>query len=77
MTTKKHGMTGKRNAAKLNRLDSCYSGRCSREDKALWVKTAQSRGIKLNDLFKIALDAECKKPLDRNGLVSIMGNSNQ
>lgn len=38
MTTKQHGNTGKRNAAKAEVLDAGFSGRCFKHEKEEWVK---------------------------------------
>lgn len=64
MTTKKHGMTGQRNAEKPDVLDGAFSGRCTKEEKAAWVKVAQSRGMKLQQLIRSLLNAEANSILN-------------
>jgi|LakMenE18May11ns_1017448.scaffolds.fasta_scaffold5413151_1 hypothetical protein len=46
---KKHGMTGKRNAAKDDCAESYIHARCKPQDKASWVRAAQSEGLKLTE----------------------------
>lgn len=53
-----HGNTGKANAAKEVKKDSHIQMRVSREQKALWVKRAQSRGMKLADWITKNLNGE-------------------
>lgn len=64
MTTKTHGMTGQRNAAKSEVLDGTFSGRCTKEEKAAWVKVAQSRGMKLQQFIRSLLNAEANSILN-------------
>jgi hypothetical protein len=45
----KHGMTGKRNAAKDDGATSFIHARCKPQDKAVWVRVAQSEGLKLTE----------------------------
>lgn len=53
---KQHGNTGNQYAAKSNKLDAVYAGRCTKENKAKWVNFAQSRGLSLQQLMTIAVD---------------------
>lgn len=67
---KQHGLTGKRsNAAKPDdeRASSYIHARCKSSDKSMWVKTAQSRGMKLTDWIVTTLNAAASKnePLEQ------------
>lgn len=45
--TKPHGNTGRRNAAKDEKLDAHLHIRVSKKDKAQWQAKAQAEGMKL------------------------------
>ena len=53
---KPHGNTGNKYAAKTNKLDAGYSGRCTKADKDKWVNFAQSRGMTLQQLMTVSTD---------------------
>ncbi len=57
MSEKKHGMTGKRNAAKEITLSSTFSGRCETSKKSSWVKAAAKSNHKnLQEFITAACD---------------------
>lgn len=58
---KKHGNTGKQNAKKDNPLETGFSGRCLKSDKAKWVKKAQNEKVKLSQWMVSTLNKECEK----------------
>ena len=61
---KQHGLTGKRsNAAKPDEelAASHIHARCKTSDKAAWVKSAQSHGMKLTDWIVTTLNAATVK----------------
>jgi len=53
---KKHGLHGNKNAAKGIKKESYIHVRCDQEDKAGWVKTAHSEGMKLSEWITLVLN---------------------
>ena len=64
MTDKKTGYHNNKNAAKKEVLDGTFSGRCTKEEKAAWVKVAQSRGMKLQQFIRSQMNAEANSILN-------------
>jgi hypothetical protein len=64
MTEKITGYHNNKNAAKKEVLDGTYSGRCKKEEKAAWVKVAQSQGLTLQELTRRLLNAEANHILN-------------
>lgn len=58
MTKKKHGNTGRRNAAKTNTKNSQLNVRISAETKARYVKQAKQESLKLSAWIQKILDRE-------------------
>lgn len=61
---KPHGLTGKpSNATKPDdqKAESHIHARCKSSDKAMWVKAAQSKGMKLTDWIISVLNEAIKK----------------
>lgn len=57
---KKHGMTGKQNALKDEKLESVITFRCKKEDKARWIQAAIIEKMKLTPWIIKTLDEASK-----------------